>query len=398
MLLVLRGMLSFQLASHLLTSQRPISQYFYIFEKDSDVPTPYLRCNYKSPTDCVEIHLDKHAFPITRGNLSNSSLGEKLSKSCVLQIPTTDWKTLSRLLSFIRDGNYKPDIEARNVRVHGCYHGPGQALTQGPPRIISREDTNDDFLIFDVAAYRLAAAIGFSEMCTYVLSRMNSQTFTRDDPCKVLEVVYHGSSSLDKGDTPKQGDSSKSKSTGHGEKKASPPDEKLRTWVKKWLKVWGPDSTYINNLQTLQKHPKWKSKYAKLRERGTEMITDIDAVEAELAKYYADLRSVKAETPFRAAKQNFCPCNQCYRNTPLHYNHLPETPTHIYPMEVHGGLPHRDSSPHHYIHEPIRTRAANGHPPFFGGPLEYGGLGVPDFGRQVHDNFPHGHQCFNHLP
>ena len=252
------------------------------------MPTPRLRCEFKPEPGFVELRMDNYAIPTPPGKLAGSSLNEKLANSRLLEVPTADWKNFSRLLSFIRDGKYGPEIDGRTQPLLGNRNWPSQAITHGPPRIMPKGTTEEDILVSDVQAYRLASAIGFSEMCAYILDRMSSPAYTHDDPCKVLEMVYHSGPPAKPADEPQKGDDMKS---------PIPPDEKMRTWVQEWLKVSGSGRPYANNLQCLQKHPDWKDKYAKLRERGSEMITDIDAIEAELAKRDVVPQIAKPQAP-----------------------------------------------------------------------------------------------------
>ena len=139
------------------------------------------------------------------------------------------------------------------------------------------------FLLPDIKAYRLATTIDIPELKKNALERLYAQTFTTDDACAALEEVYHGGSIKSAEEAKKAGDAG-----------AGCPDNELRKWVRDWLKVAGRGN-YESNLQLLQKHPVWKDKYLKLRERGSELITDIDTIEAELAKEKEKKKKEKAE-------------------------------------------------------------------------------------------------------
>ena len=75
----------------------------------------------------------------------------------------------------------------------------------------------------------------------------------------------------------------------------------------------------------MQKHPQCKDKYAKLREHGSELITDIDSVEMELARERSECQ--KLRLPDRSQTRSYEDLGQVqdvygrciYKRSPLSY-------------------------------------------------------------------------------
>ena len=200
-----------------------------------------------------------------------------------MQVPGNDETAFRILYAYLRKGTYGPALDdrietpdpSRNV-------SPGTLL--GPPRIIDYQADSQPFLLPDIKVYRLATLLGFSELQKHSLERLYAQSFTTDDPCEALEEVYHG------GPAKPAEDKTPSAVTGS----AAAPSMELREWARAWLKVKS-SSSYESNLQILQEHPMWKVKYTKLRERGSELITDIDTVEMELANERTEMKKKEEE-------------------------------------------------------------------------------------------------------
>ena len=227
-----------------------------------------------------------------------------------MQVPGNDETAFRILYAYLRKETYGPALDdrietpdpSRNV-------SPGTLL--GPPRIADYRADIEPFLLPDVKVYRLATLLGFSELQKHSLERLYAQSFTTDDPCVALEEVYHG------GPMKPAKDSTSSATT----VPAAAPSMELRKWVRAWLKVKGSGS-YESNLQLLQKHPTWKDKYAKLRERGSELITDIDTVQMELAKERTEMKK-KEEEKEKAKKQEQDWQRRVFAAQIAHQHHLP---------------------------------------------------------------------------
>jgi len=218
---------------------------------------------------------------IKRTKLSNlPSLSNRTTSDPVVNVPTDDEDTFKRLYDFIDKSEYKPPVGARQTK------NPVTGLSRGPPRIVNFDPNGKAYLLVDVKMHRLAMAMDFPELQKLVLRRLKLQTFTTEDPCAVLEYIYHGG--LVKTKAPQSSSESEKKSDSKDTAKKPElkrPNDAIRRWVRAWLHVESETEDYANNLDILKRHPLWAEKYKSLRERGSELITDIDTVEAEIQKF-----------------------------------------------------------------------------------------------------------------
>ena len=248
-------------------SHRPLSQYFHSFKGENGKSVPQLRTTYKALGKCIELHFQSRAFPISlsRDNAS-PFLSDRLKLDPVLKVPGDDEKTFKKLLSFFETGEYK------SSGFKGEPHSSSSSRL-GPPAIVEFDASSKASLLIDIKMYRLGMDLDLKELKVLALRCLFNQYQTNEDPCVALEYIYHAGPVEE---------------TKEGAKKTvvKRPDTALREWVKAWLKVpCGPP--FFDNLGILQKHPLWTEKYSKLRERGSELVTDTDSVEMELAQQRA---------------------------------------------------------------------------------------------------------------
>ena len=221
------------------------------------------RSRYRYPPDAfIELHFNKRAYPINRQFLEAfpAIKKSKLFENRIVSIPESCGNTFDHLHAFLTPKDYTPSLG-------DLYAAQPETLDKltGPPCILSRDELWPAYIVTDIMVYRMAKEIGFAELREHVLERLNKQTYTRDNPLEVLEEVYH---KLD----------------------AKHRDKDIREWIKAWLMTAIPSSLgdyakrFPTNLAIIQSHEDWKDKYIKFREQGTELITDIDAVEKDLAK------------------------------------------------------------------------------------------------------------------
>ncbi|MCJ1404352.1 hypothetical protein MMC11_007577 [Xylographa trunciseda] len=244
---------------------RPLSQYFHSFSQHTGKAVPQLRTTYKTSEKYIEFHFQDRAFPIPLPHgTAPPSLSDRIKSSSVFKVPGNDEDTFKRLISFVEAGDYKPS---------GSERQPDTSLL-GPPAIVEYNASSKAFLLVDIKVYRLGLDLDFKELKALALRYLSDQYQSDEDPCAVLEYIYHG------GPTKEAQEEAKKVMVKH-------PDTALRDWVKAWLKVpCGPP--FFDNLGILQKHPLWVEKYSKLRERGSELVTDIDSVEKELVQKRAN--------------------------------------------------------------------------------------------------------------
>ena len=260
----------------------PLSQYIFIFDESGEKASPHVRGSAKTSEPHIELHFRDRAYLVKRTKLSKlTSLSDKTASNPVLKVPADDEDMFKRLYEFIGTGNYKPAVKERQTQ-----DPVSRVWSLGPPRIVDFDANGKAFLVTDIKMYRLAMAMDFPELKERVLARLRAQSFTNEDPCAVLEHIYHGGPALAPKSTPEPDKTTEAKDSKDSSKKpeVKRPDEGIRKWVKDWLQVKSKDKSLSNNLQILQQHPLWTEKYKKLRERGSELITDIDAVEANIKK------------------------------------------------------------------------------------------------------------------
>ncbi|MCJ1379952.1 hypothetical protein MMC17_003055 [Xylographa soralifera] len=247
---------------------RPLSQYYHIFSNHTGKAVPQLRTTYGSSEKYIEFHFQDRAFRVLLPQgTAQPSLGDRIKSNPVFKVPGDDEETFKRLLSFIETGDYKTGGSERQPKA-------SSTSRPGPPVIVEYNANSKAFLLVDIKVYRLGMEIEFKELKTLALQNLSHQCQTDEDPCAALEYVYHGG--------PVKETKGEAKKT-----TIKPPDSALRDWVKAWLKV-PCGSPFFDNLGILQKHPLWAEKYSKLRERGSELVTDIDSIEKELMQKHAN--------------------------------------------------------------------------------------------------------------
>ena len=227
----------------------------------------------------------------------------------MFKVSGDDEETFKRLLSFIETGDYKPSSSERQS-------GASSISRPGPPAIGEYDANSKAFLLVDIKVYRLGMDLDIPELKTLALRNLSHQSLTSEDPCAVLDHIYHSGPVKEvKGDA--------KKST------MKPPDKALRDWVKAWLKVHC-GSRFFDNLGILQKHPLWAEKYSKLRERGSELITDIDGVERELMPQRANRYQAHAAQKLTSRSYDSIPQAYQYLHRGLGSNgiqHPPDFPS-----------------------------------------------------------------------
>ena len=281
-----------------LTTRRPISQYLHLIKPEGSDPVPRLRRDYLQPgSSYIELIFDNRAFPLSKERIRGiPTLQRLLSTSGTgrIPIPSTSYDEFRGLYSFLQRGDYAPSLDLLNSM------GSVPSGATGPPCILQPRTGTPPFLLTDIRVYRLAREISFQELRIHALSRLNRQWCTHNDPIEALEEIYH---------------------------KLGPKhrDKDLRDWVKAWLMVEIPKrdveyaKLYPTNLAVLQKSHDWKDRYQRLRERGGELITDVDAVEREMAEKAAAAANAIRIAPGPRQQPEFCPFIPDARFTPAEF-------------------------------------------------------------------------------
>lgn len=112
----------------------------------------------------------------------------------------------------------------------------------------------------DIRVYRLASAIGFSELASYAIRRLyNRRALSSDeDPITLLETIYFPDDS--------------------GE---AQPSQQLRTWSRAFLSRREDGSSMVSNVDKLQAHHRWRRRWnallARSGQQGRSLIEDVRA-------------------------------------------------------------------------------------------------------------------------
>ena len=286
----------------------PISQYFHVLEKEGELPVPRLRCEYDPSIKLVELHFQGRAIPIARDKLFAAHLTEKLFDKGTLQVPGSSLSALQDLLSFLRKGRYGLDLDQRRPYTPGMdWESTGTSINafQGPPRILEHRKSTPPPLLSDIKAYRLAAQIDFPELRLYALRRMYARQETHDDPFEILEWVYLDDPSQNSDE--KQYEPKSESQSNEDKKPPFRPDSEFRKWVRDWLQVPSGDHSYPYNLQILQRQPAWKDSHVRHGERKSELIADIESIEAGLRERHISAYARMPVYPYVQPSGYFAP-------------------------------------------------------------------------------------------
>ncbi|KAF2838175.1 hypothetical protein M501DRAFT_1017199 [Patellaria atrata CBS 101060] len=261
------------------------------------------------PAEYVELVFEGKPVRIPRPELERfGSLKELFGEGKrELNIPEgTSFHTFSRLCEFITKTTYEPDIQETQVEDPGDNYGPPAIVTQDDKddeKSATSDDTKDEtpYLRIDTRVFLLASQIGFSEIQSHALDRMNKQHVSREDPVEVLKELYA----------------------------SDEPHETLRRWCRKWLARIRPQAVEdkrndhrascscgsdpptaetsvleTSNLGLLSTYPSFRT----LRDGSARLAEDVTRVETEFEKCAREeerLRWVREEREWRFDGREF---------------------------------------------------------------------------------------------
>lgn len=245
-------------------SPRPSEQnIYYIDLATSTISNPLPRTHYHLPPESyIELCFGSQTFPLPRDRIAPHLPG--LAKSPyftnkhILCLPSWSNQTDLVILYGFLLGSPSSSSPATNS-------DPAQ-LPVFP--IINTYDPESTAMVKAfVSVFHIAVALEFRPLACYAIDTLHSLPYMRENPIAVLESIYHPPESL-------------------------PQVPELQNWAKKWLAHRIPHADgwedyaamYPTNLSVVKEHPNWKQAYVTLRQRGTALVTDIDEVEAEIAK------------------------------------------------------------------------------------------------------------------
>ena len=251
-------------------SPSPTEPKFYFIEPStSTILPPQARSQYPLPSESyIELHFGSHAFPLPRDRIAPHLAGlaksPRFTNDRILLLPAwSDSTDLVILYAFLL---CTPPTSS-----------PIPRANLGLPVIGTHDPESNPAVKSYISVFQLALALEFMPLAVYAFNALHSLRYTHENPIAVLERIYHRHKSL----TPIPG---------------------LRIWTKHWLahRIPADDgwedyaARYPTNLSVIKEHPDWSSAYVALRERGTGLVTDLDAAEAEIAS---------AQTPTSAQQQ-----------------------------------------------------------------------------------------------
>lgn len=239
---------------------RPSDPNFYFIDPATKtILPPQPRSQYQDPPESyIELHFRSHAFPLSRDAIAPHL--PKLEKSpCftnkrILILPAwSDPTDLVILYAFLCTQSVSSPTKSSD-------------LSELP--IIGSHDPKFGAVVKPyVSVLHLALVLKFHPLIIYAFNALYSLPYTLENPIAVLESIYHPPESMTQVPA-------------------------LREWTKEWLALPIPyadgwedyAAKYPTNLSVVKDHPDWKSGYVTLREKGTVLVTDLDAVEAKIAK------------------------------------------------------------------------------------------------------------------
>ena len=251
----------------------PLTQYFHTFVDGKFKPV--IRSKYlDSHSAHVELHYKDRATPVPYTAFPSDSILSRRKLTTGIVLPFSDDDAFEDLHSYLTTGRYEQPIPDK----------------EGPPRIEENFGVEENLVLKDIRAYRIGAILRFRELQKYALERLWAHRVTYEDPVNALEYLYHGPEPKDKDKDKKSKKDGKDDDKKKGDRKDRPvpADAPLRKWARTWLKVRSRE--YGANLDLLKMHPTWSGRWNKLKEKGGELIVDVDAVQAELDRRFGGRR------------------------------------------------------------------------------------------------------------
>lgn len=244
-------------------SPKPLEPNFFFIDLETSSILPIgPRSQYPlSPESYIELHFESYVFPLARDliatHLPGLAQSPYFTDKRILALPT--WSGLHDLVllyAFLcTPYNSSPATRSDPTQfpIIGTYNPKSSAMVKS-----------------HVSVYHLALALEFIPLVIHAVDVLQSLRCTHENPIAVLESIYHPPQFL-------------------------PQISMLRDWTKSWLALRIPHdegwedyaAEYPTNLSVVKDHPDWKTAYVKLREKGTVLVTDLDAVEAKIAKSQA---------------------------------------------------------------------------------------------------------------
>lgn len=185
----------------------------------------------------------------------------------------------------------------------------------GPPYIVVPQNSvSPPFLLKSVASFNLAIFLNFEPLASNALQRLNSLTFTFEDPIDILEDVY--------------------------QPKSMPRASGLiRMWARQWMSLQLPQLPqllgdygrgYSTNLGVLERHPKCAQRFRLLKEKSHDLTVDVEDVQLSpsTSRGQQDFSAGLADGRYMPDERN--PMPQTYYNGgmgPQGYRELVETPS-----------------------------------------------------------------------
>lgn len=247
-------------------SPRPSEPMFYFIDPDKwTFLPPQPRSQFPLPTESyVELHFGSRVFPLARDRIA-PHLPSLAQSSCfmnnrILVLPAwSDSTDLVILYIFL--------LRTASSSLATTRPDPAQF-----PVIGAHMPQYSAVVKAHVSVLHLALRLEFKPLALYAFDVLHSLRSMHENPIAVLDRIYHPPEPI-------------------------PQIPGLREWTKTWLALRIPHddgwneyaARYPTNLDVIKEHPDWKAAYVTLREKGTVLVTDLDAVEAELAKSPAPL-------------------------------------------------------------------------------------------------------------
>lgn len=302
--------------------------FYFIDPATSIVSSPMPRSQYPlAPESYIELRFGSHAFPLERDHIA----------------PHLPWLAKSPCFFNKRILVLPPWSDSTNVVIlhtflHYTPYSSSTATPSDPVQfpIIGTYKLNSSATVkSQISVYYLALALQCIPLASYAIDTLKTLRYTHENPIAVLESIYHPPESV-------------------------PQIPGFRDWTKSWLALRIPHADgwedyaakYPTNLSVVKDHPDWQAAYVTLREKGTVLVTDLDAVEAEIAKPQALTSTYQQEQP-RLSSHDFLlsvlpPTNQETYHRPISRQDPSSTPIPFHFPALPSAL---NPAPAYYWHE-----------------------------------------------
>ena len=255
--------------------------------------SPILRTEYeKKEPDFIELRYQNRAYPVPK-----KKCPEPGQSKLELADDLADEKMFRLTFDYLTGGSWTPQLPPVTF-------GIDYSTT---PKIAPTMPAETPYFLTQLRAYRAAMLLNLPKMREMALENLEKSGRAKcvEDPIVLLEMLYHGTTSLGAQDAPEgPAPGKKGKDAKKGGPPAPPPsrpspDRDLRTWAKSFLKAPTGDKKLPTNIEMLKRTELYRHRWVQLRIKGNTLLEDADQCEAQLleeGEKKAKKKELEAET------------------------------------------------------------------------------------------------------